>query len=273
MTPGSFYARIGSVFGYSTEYGPQFHAGQDYPWPEGTLIPSPGSGRLVARGYTSEAGYYCAIIIGRAYFLFYHQQRPCQLPVGALVQYGDTIGVVGSTGDSTGGHVHVAVSNDPRPGYGTRQDPRPIIAALIASNGGSAAGGDYTLIEDDMTPEQSNKLDAVFSALFGPRNVTGTKAPLSWLNIDGDKQEAKYGLLPIVIENQVQIAQVRSQVAALSAPAAVDVAALARDLAALLPAPTGGADVAAIEAALAPYFAAVNANVDQIPVGYTPIKG
>lgn len=141
MTPRQFYALIGSVFGWSAEYGDTFHAGQDYPWGAGTAIPSPGSGRVVAKGHTSEAGNYVTIIIGSAYFIFYHLLQPSNLVVGQQVSFGDTVGLVGASGDTTGPHLHLAVSNDPRPGEGNRVDPLPIVNALIAANGSSSAGG------------------------------------------------------------------------------------------------------------------------------------
>src|SRR5690606_20856005 len=77
-------------------------------------------------------------------------------------------------------------------------------------SGGNAAG-----IEDDMTPEQSNKLNAIYAALFGNRNNTGKADPISWVNIAGDKQTSNYGVLPIVIHNQTLIAQQASRIAAL----------------------------------------------------------
>lgn len=71
--------------------------------------------------------------------------------------------------------------------------------------------------EDDMTPDQSRKLDAVYAALFGARNLTEKPDPISWVNINGATQKANYGVLPIVIHNQTLIATQTGRLAAMEA--------------------------------------------------------
>lgn len=62
--------------------------------------------------------------------------------------------------------------------------------------------------EDDMfTEEDRERLNATYAALFGARNITGDKTPISWVNTYGDAQSSDYGVLPIVIHNQTLIAK------------------------------------------------------------------
>lgn len=73
-------------------------------------------------------------------------------------------------------------------------------------------------VEDDMTPEQANQLDAVYKALFGPNNgAANTKSPLTWKNVYDDGQASAYGLLPISLHNQALIAKNAGELAAIKA--------------------------------------------------------
>lgn len=67
--------------------------------------------------------------------------------------------------------------------------------------------------EDEMTPDQAQKLDAIYAGIFGPRNI-GVPA-LSWASADGAKQSF-YGNLEIDIHTQSLVAQLQGQVAALT---------------------------------------------------------
>lgn len=144
--------------------------------------------------------------------------------------------------------------------------PGPFIRNWVKA-GGLTAGISFantTTDGDDMTPDQAAKLDAIYAGLYGPKNLNGGAGPgtLSWVNAPGDVQSAAYGVLPIVINNQQLIAT-------LAARPAIDVPKLAAAIAALLPTADTAKITAAVEAALADDFARVNANVDQIPLGFT----
>jgi len=170
VAPQEFYAVIGSVFGWSVEYGTEFHAGQDYPWKEGTEIPSPGAGRVVARGYTSAAGYYVTVLIDGFYFIFYHMKHWTGLQVGDQVAYGDVVGLVGTTGKSTGPHLHLAVSTDPRPGEGYRRNPLPIVALMITA---------YSLAASSFVPFPtiSQQLEDEITIYIQPTNNSSPLTP------------------------------------------------------------------------------------------------
>ncbi len=112
--------------GYGTRVDPknptrtEFHPGQDYAAPAGTPIPAASSGTVVFSGYNS-GGYGNTVIIrsegpnGTYYTLYSHQNGQDLPQVGDTVNQGDTIGHVGSTGRSTGNHLHFEVLDGDAP--------------------------------------------------------------------------------------------------------------------------------------------------------------
>lgn len=146
--PAEFYSLVGSMFGYSDEYG-GYHTGVDFPWGEGTEIPMFGTGRVVAKGSNAIHGNWVSIIVGSTFFHFCHMREASPLEVGDLVNAGTLVGLVGSTGDVTGPHLHLAASNEPYPGTGNRVDPLPLVRSYLTA----PAGGDSKPFPDDPTKE------------------------------------------------------------------------------------------------------------------------
>lgn len=98
------------------------HAGDDWPAPAGTPIPAAYDGkvRTVAYQYNQERrtgwGWYVLLehsINGKVVLTRYaHMREKPPLAVGASVKKGEAIGPVGSTGGSTGPHLHFEVIVD-----------------------------------------------------------------------------------------------------------------------------------------------------------------
>ena len=97
------------VLGYT-----RAHKGVDFRASTGTPIPSAGAGRVVARGYNSGHGNYIKIRHNASYETLYaHMSRFAKgVVVGTTVKQGQTIGYVGSTGLSTGPHLHYEIIKD-----------------------------------------------------------------------------------------------------------------------------------------------------------------
>jgi len=104
------YARLSSRFG--TRRHPvlgtsRMHKGVDYAARTGTPIMAAGDARVVSAGW--QGGYGNAVVLdhGRGYTTLYgHMSRLGNIKRGQRVSQGQVIGYVGSTGMSTGPHLH-----------------------------------------------------------------------------------------------------------------------------------------------------------------------
>ena len=92
-----------------------FHPGIDIAAPYGAAIRASGSGAVVYAGWEGGYGNYTCISHGGGIATCYAHQSAIYVHVGQVVRQGQVIGAEGSTGDSTGPHVHfeVRVNNVP----------------------------------------------------------------------------------------------------------------------------------------------------------------
>ena len=90
------------------------HKGVDFRASTGTPIPAAGAGRVVARGFNRGHGNYVKIRHNGTFETLYaHMSKFAKgVVVGTAVKQGQTIGYVGSTGLSTGPHLHYEVIKD-----------------------------------------------------------------------------------------------------------------------------------------------------------------
>jgi murein DD-endopeptidase MepM/ murein hydrolase activator NlpD len=101
-----------SGFGYRTDplgRGRRFHSGQDIGAPMGTPIVAATAGTIAYAGWESGYGNYTCIDRGSGFATCYGHQSRILVTVGQQVQQGQQIGLVGSTGNSTGPHLHFEV--------------------------------------------------------------------------------------------------------------------------------------------------------------------
>jgi murein DD-endopeptidase MepM/ murein hydrolase activator NlpD len=114
--------RVASGFGYRIDpiyKTTKMHAGIDFTSPQGTPIYATANGRIQTAGNTGN-GYGNHVIINHGYgyvSLYGHMYRVKARP-GQEVKRGEVIGWVGSTGKSTGPHLHYEVHKN-----GTKIDP------------------------------------------------------------------------------------------------------------------------------------------------------
>ncbi len=108
--PSSY--RITSYFGYRTPDGGYVnanHKGVDIGAPLGTPAVAAASGVVVIARYSNSAGNWVVISHGNGlYTMYMHASQLC-VTEGQYVNAGDTILLVGSTGWSTGPHLHFGV--------------------------------------------------------------------------------------------------------------------------------------------------------------------
>ncbi len=100
----------------------QFHGGIDMACPKGTPIYSAMSGTVVTAGYSNVYGNYVIIKHIDGYQTLYGHMSKITTKKGSYVSQGVQIGLVGSTGYSTGPHLHFTVYKD-----GKRIDPLTVL--------------------------------------------------------------------------------------------------------------------------------------------------
>ena len=112
--PGDF--SITSPFGYRTDPitgEVSFHDGVDIAAPEGTAILAAADGVVVTANRTDSwggsYGYYVKIRHDETYETLYAHCSEVLVKAGQEVEQGDVIALVGSTGNSTGNHLHFEV--------------------------------------------------------------------------------------------------------------------------------------------------------------------
>ena len=106
------YTRFTSPFGYRIHpiYGyRKMHYGVDLAAPKGTPIKASRAGTVVAASYGSSAGYYVQINHGDGFQSKYLHMTHYIVKSGQYVTQGQVIGYVGSTGASTGPHLHFGI--------------------------------------------------------------------------------------------------------------------------------------------------------------------
>jgi len=116
----------------------QFHNGVDFAVPVGTKILSPLSGVVSFVGTDALNGVYMIIEDENLTVSFAHLLSPMKF-AGEFVSVGDPVALSGSSGKSTGPHVHLRVKNsqgetiDPEPLFeGSPEDLGFIAGAIIA---------------------------------------------------------------------------------------------------------------------------------------------
>ena len=118
ICPLKSYSRISSEYGWRKNPVTgvnKLHAGTDFAAPGGTPIYAAASGYVQVAGWSS-GGYGNYVIIyhgkmsdGNTYSTLYGHMRSVATSAGKYVKQGELIGYVGSTGNSTGNHLHLEV--------------------------------------------------------------------------------------------------------------------------------------------------------------------
>ncbi|MBV8722831.1 MAG: peptidoglycan DD-metalloendopeptidase family protein [Candidatus Eremiobacteraeota bacterium] len=125
--PGSFSwpvtGTITSPFGWrSNPFGgsPEFHQGLDIAAPTGTTVAAAAGGTVIMAQWYGGYGNYILIDHGGGYSTGYGHLSAIYVSSGQTVTRGQAIGAVGSTGQSTGPHLHFEVRINGKP-----VDPAP----------------------------------------------------------------------------------------------------------------------------------------------------
>jgi len=103
--------RISSPFGWRILFGKQdFHTGIDIPASKGTAIQVADTGEVILTQKSSTGyGWHVVVDHGGGYVTLYAHASAIYVGTGDIVQKGQSIAGVGSTGNSTGNHLHFEV--------------------------------------------------------------------------------------------------------------------------------------------------------------------
>ena len=118
--PGHTY--ISCHFGEVDAFGNAGHRGTDIPAPEGTPILAAHSGTVLVSGWNDSYGNQVLLDNGAGLSTRYAHMTQTAVTAGEAVTAGQGIGYVGSTGDSTGNHLHFEVMQG-----GIRVDPLSLV--------------------------------------------------------------------------------------------------------------------------------------------------
>ena len=119
--PGHTY--ISCHFGEVDAFGNAGHRGTDIPAPEGTPILAAHSGTVLVSGWNDSYGNQVLLDNGAGLSTRYAHMTATAVTAGETVTAGQVIGYVGSTGDSTGNHLHFEVMQD-----GVRVNPMDMVS-------------------------------------------------------------------------------------------------------------------------------------------------
>ncbi|MER5491444.1 transglycosylase family protein [Streptomyces sp. NPDC002490] len=98
-----------------------YHTGVDFPVPTGTSVMSVANGEVVSAGWAGSYGYQVVVRHTDGRYSQYAHLSAISVRAGQDVVSGQRIGRSGSTGNSTGPHLHFEVRTGP--GFGTDIDP------------------------------------------------------------------------------------------------------------------------------------------------------
>lgn len=123
--PANWPARgdVTSPFGWRVFRGhSDFHTGIDVALAYGTAVLATGHGLVVGSGWQPGYGWCVLVAHGGGYHTLYAHLSATGVEVGDTTEPGETVGYSGSSGNSTGPHLHYEIWKDAQP-----IDPRPFM--------------------------------------------------------------------------------------------------------------------------------------------------
>jgi murein DD-endopeptidase MepM/ murein hydrolase activator NlpD len=125
MPVASGVYHLTSRFGDCSSLWSHCHTGLDFAAPSGTPVHAVTGGTVSQTGYAGAYGNQTIVTLEDGTEMWYCHQTTIGVSPGQEIRAGEVIGTVGSTGNTTGPHLHLEV----RPGAGDPVDP---FAALVA---------------------------------------------------------------------------------------------------------------------------------------------
>jgi len=157
---------ITTPFGKPGSWAAGYHTGDDYAAPTGTPVLATAAGSVVANRWDDSYGWMIELDTGGVRHRYCHLAHQAPGRYGDRIDAGQHIGSVGSTGNSTGPHLHYEERIAPY-GYYDHRHPQ-------LNQAGSPPTPPPDQGDDDMTPEQATMLGNINWAV---NQIRGTDVP------------------------------------------------------------------------------------------------
>lgn len=171
---GTISSKFGPRDTFATSNGAsssRWHKSIDIAAPAGTAIKSVKGGKVTANGWVSGYGWTIEVTHGNGYVsMYHHMQNQSSVAVGTEVKQGQTIGNVGSTGNSTGPHLDLTITKD-----GTPVDPASLIGDYKNAKTGYVYEGSPVYTQLSSAASKSKKSSGGSSRSSGGSSSGGLK--------------------------------------------------------------------------------------------------
>lgn len=171
---GTISSKFGPRDTFATSNGAsssRWHKSIDIAAPAGTAIKSVQGGKVTANGWVSGYGWTIEVTHDNGYVsMYHHMQNQSSVAVGTEVKQGQTIGNVGSTGNSTGPHLDLTITKD-----GTPVDPASLIGDYKNAKTGYVYEGSPVYTQLSTAASKSKKSSGGSSRSSGGSSSGGLK--------------------------------------------------------------------------------------------------
>lgn len=171
---GTISSKFGPRDTFATSNGAsssRWHKSIDIAAPAGTAIKSVQGGKVTANGWVSGYGWTIEVTHDNGYVsMYHHMQNQSSVAVGTEVKQGQTIGNVGSTGNSTGSHLDLTITKD-----GTPVDPASLIGDYKNAKTGYVYEGSPVYTQLSSAASKSKKSSGGSSRSSGGSSSGGLK--------------------------------------------------------------------------------------------------
>lgn len=171
---GTISSKFGPRDAFATSNGAsssRWHKSIDIAAPAGTAIKSVQGGKVTANGWVSGYGWTIEVTHDNGYVsMYHHMQNQSSVAVGTEVKQGQTIGNVGSTGNSTGPHLDLTITKD-----GTPVDPASLIGDYKNAKTGYVYEGSPVYTQLSTAASKSKKSSGGSSRSSGGSSSGGLK--------------------------------------------------------------------------------------------------
>lgn len=171
---GTISSKFGPRDTFATSNGAsssRWHKSIDIAAPAGTAIKSVKGGKVTANGWVSGYGWTIEVTHDNGYVsMYHHMQNQSSVAVGTEVKQGQTIGNVGSTGNSSGPHLDLTITKD-----GTPVDPASLIGDYKNAKTGYVYEGSPVYTQLSSAASKSKKSSGGSSRSSGGSSSGGLK--------------------------------------------------------------------------------------------------